>query len=111
MFPLSVRRATTTGLVLGLLAGPRLGAQAPPAPADVASIIALVQASYDVMNGPAGQPRRWRRDTTLYMPAATFGAARAVEGRVQATVMTPEDGVGRGDVDTPDPGRLDRAVR
>jgi hypothetical protein len=86
-------RASTAGLVLGVLAAARLDAQAPPAvsPADAATIDALVRASYDVMNGPAGQPRQWRRDSSLYMPAATFVAVREVDGHAQARVMTPEE--------------------
>lgn len=86
------RLARIGSVVLALLAAAKVGAQTPAAaPADVASIDALVRASYDVMNGPAGQPRQWRRDSTFYMPAATFVAVRDDAGRVQATVMTPEE--------------------
>ena len=62
-----------------------------PDPADVATIPAIMAASYDVMNGPAGQPRQWRRDSSLYMRHATFVATSAVDGRVQTTVMTADD--------------------
>lgn len=61
------------------------------APADVATTSGIVRASYETMSGPAGQPRQWHRDSTLYMPAATFVVVRTVDGRVEATVMTPEE--------------------
>ncbi len=39
-----------------------------PLPADVGSIDGILQAFYDVISGPAGQPRQWARDRTLYVP-------------------------------------------
>jgi hypothetical protein len=79
------------GLVIALASGPCLAAQSPPAsPDDVGTITDIVRASYEAMSGPAGQPRQWRRDSTLYMPAATFVALHARDGQVEATVMTPE---------------------
>ena len=38
------------------------------APADVASIDAIVAALYDVISGPAGQPRNWARMRSLFIP-------------------------------------------
>ncbi|HUQ82696.1 MAG TPA: hypothetical protein VM076_16215, partial [Gemmatimonadaceae bacterium] len=62
-------------LALPLVAMPasRAGAQAtqpatsaPPAnPADVKSIDAILTALYDVISGPAGQPRNWDRFRSL----------------------------------------------
>jgi hypothetical protein len=76
--------------LLGFPAG--AAAQMPAAdPADVATIEAIVHAYYDVINGPAGAPRQWRRDSTLYMPAATFVSMNEREGKPVALVMTPED--------------------
>jgi len=50
-----------------------LCAQTPIAvPADVGTIADIVRVSYEVFSGPAGMPRQWRRDSTLYMPGATF---------------------------------------
>jgi len=51
-----------------------LGAQPVANPTDVATIEAIVRASYEVISGPAGTPRQWRRDSTLYGPGATFVA-------------------------------------
>ena len=43
-----------------------------PRPADVATLDGLVAAYYDVISGPAGQPRQWSRDRTLYIPEIRF---------------------------------------
>jgi hypothetical protein len=65
--------------------------QSPRAEAgDVATIEGIVHAYYDVINGPPGVPRQWRRDSTLYMPGATFVAMRQQNGKPAADVMTPE---------------------
>ena len=58
-----------------------------PAPADVASIDALMHAFYDVISGPAGQPRQWRRDSTLYIPEVRFVAMSKRGERIVAEVM------------------------
>src|SRR5882724_9689252 len=65
--------------------------QMPPADtADVGTIEGIVHAYYDVINGPAGAPRQWRRDSTLYMPGATFVAMRESAGKPAPDIMTPE---------------------
>src|SRR4029077_5996114 len=52
---------------------PAAVSQSPAAdPADVGTIEAIVHAYYDVINGPAGVPRQWRRDSTLYTEEAPF---------------------------------------
>jgi hypothetical protein len=69
-----------------------LWAQAPTAdPADVGTIPDLIRASYEVISGPAGAPRQWRRDSTLYMPGATFVAMGQEAGRPRARILTPEE--------------------
>ena len=66
-------------------------AQGPAAnPADGGTIGDIVRASYETISGPAGTPRQWRRDSTLYAPGATFVAVDEREGRVQVQTMTPE---------------------
>ena len=37
---------------------------------DVASIDGIITAYYEVVSGPAGQPRDWARDSTLHLPGA-----------------------------------------
>lgn len=67
-------------------------AQAPaPDSADVGSIAALVEASYQTMNGPAGTPRQWRRDSSLYRPGATFMALLERDGKVVVTRLTADE--------------------
>jgi len=41
---------------------------------DVSSIDGIMKAFYDVISGPAGQPRQWSRDRTLYIPDIRFVA-------------------------------------
>lgn len=69
-----------------------LFAQAPVAnPADVATIAEIVRVSYEVISGPAGAPRQWRRDSTLYSPTATFVAMSERDGKAVVKTMTAED--------------------
>ena len=44
---------------------------------DVGSIDGMVKAYYEVISGPAGQPREWGRDRTLYIPDLRFVATGA----------------------------------
>jgi len=39
-------------------------------PSDVASIDAIIAATYDSISGPAGQKRDWERERSLYYPGA-----------------------------------------
>ena len=46
----------------------------PPRSEDVATIDGIMKAFYDVISGPAGQPRQWSRDRTLYIADIRFVA-------------------------------------
>ncbi len=46
-----------------------------PLPEDVATIDGIVNAFYEVVSGPVGQPRDWGRDATLYMEPMSFTIA------------------------------------
>ena len=60
-----------------------------PRPADVASLDGLIAAYYDVISGPAGQPRQWSRDRTLYIPEIRFIAmSMRKDGKPVAHKMT-----------------------
>ncbi len=59
-------------------------------PEDVKSIEAIVDAYYDSVSGPRGEPRDWDRLLSLFMPDARFIAARAVDGKIIPFGMTPE---------------------
>ncbi|HTS04004.1 MAG TPA: hypothetical protein VMP68_00360 [Candidatus Eisenbacteria bacterium] len=39
-----------------------------PRQEDTATIDGIIKAYYEVISGPAGQPRQWSRDRTLYIP-------------------------------------------
>jgi hypothetical protein len=45
-----------------------------PRAEDVGSLDGLIAAYYQVISGPAGQPRQWSRDRTLYIPDVRFVA-------------------------------------
>ncbi|HET7209562.1 MAG TPA: hypothetical protein VFI95_23515 [Terriglobales bacterium] len=39
---------------------------------DVSTLDGIMKAFYEVISGPAGQPRQWSRDRTLYIPDIRF---------------------------------------
>jgi len=43
-----------------------------PKPEDVASLDGMIHAYYEVISGPAGKPREWGRDRTLYIKDLRF---------------------------------------
>jgi hypothetical protein len=45
-----------------------------PRAEDVSTIDGMIKAYYDVISGPAGKPREWGRDRTLYIPDLRFVA-------------------------------------
>jgi hypothetical protein len=84
-------RAVSTVFFAGfsVLVVAQLHAQAPTA--DVATVADIVRATYEVISGPAGTPRQWQRASALYMPGATLVGLREQDGRLQTTIMTPDD--------------------
>lgn len=60
-------------------------------PDDVSTIDGIVKAFYDVISGPAGQPRQWARDRTLYRPDVRFVAMGARDGKPVARVMSHQE--------------------
>jgi hypothetical protein len=78
-------------VVFGLCLPTLAAAQVPEAdPADVGTIAGIMHAWYDVINGPPGAPRQWRRDSTLYTAQATFVSMDQQDGKPAATIYTPE---------------------
>jgi hypothetical protein len=59
-----------------------------PRPEDVASIDGIMHAFYDVISGPAGAPRQWSRDRSLYIPDVHFVSMSKNNDRINARVMT-----------------------
>ena len=69
-----------------------------PRPEDVATLDGILRAFYDVISGPAGQPRQWARDRTLYIPAVHFvSLSTDSAGRVRADVVDHQMFVDRSD--------------
>ena len=58
-----------------------------PRAADVASVDGVVKAYYDVISGPAGEPRQWSRDRSLYIPDLRFVATGVAKEGPYARVM------------------------
>lgn len=58
-----------------------------PRPADVATLDGMVKAFYETITGPAGQPRDWGRDRTLYIPDARFVTTGTRGGKPFARVF------------------------
>ena len=56
---------------------------------DVATLDGIIKAYYDVVSGPAGQPRQWARDRSLHHPEAQVVIVRSNDsGQPTANVMT-----------------------
>jgi hypothetical protein len=81
-----------------------------PRPEDVGTIDGIIQAFYDVISGPAGTPRQWQRDSTLYIPRVRFVAMDVREGRPVAAVMDHAEFVGRYNAAFVDRGFFEREI-
>ena len=57
------------------------------APADVKSIESTIHAVYDVISGPKGQPRDWKRMRTLFVPGARLAPIREEGGHADVTLL------------------------
>jgi hypothetical protein len=92
-----------SGAWSGIASGQGAGAastdtmQAPAAaPADVATIDAIIHALYDVISGPAG-PRDWRRFRSLFAPGARLiPTGRDSTGHARIRAISPDDYAQRG---------------
>jgi hypothetical protein len=63
-----------------------------PRAADVSNLDGLIAAYYDVISGPAGQPRQWSRDRTLYIPEIRFVAmSMGKDGKPVVHKMTHQE--------------------
>jgi len=56
-------------------------------PADVTTLDGIIDAFYATVSGPAGQPRQWRRDSTLYYPGHRFISTGMRDGAATLAVM------------------------
>ena len=61
---------------------------------DFATVDSIIRASYDVISGPAGQPRDWDRFRSLYAPGARLMPVVSGE-KPHVRVLTPEEYIRR----------------
>ena len=67
-----------------------------PHPSDAATIDAILNALYDVLSGPAGQPRDWDRLRSLFLPDARIIPVVSTPGEpARARLLTIEDFIRR----------------
>ena len=62
---------------------------------DVSSLDAILRAMYDVISGPAGQPRDWQRFRSLYHPQARLIPVSLAGGLVRPRILSPDDYIRR----------------
>lgn len=56
---------------------------------DVSSVDGIIKAYFEVVSGPAGKPREWGRDATLYIPNVRFVMVKEdAKGKTAAQSMT-----------------------
>ncbi|HKA57173.1 MAG TPA: hypothetical protein VKD28_01035 [Gemmatimonadales bacterium] len=70
-----------------LLVSPAAAQSLAPRTQDVSTIDGIIKAFYEVVSGPAGTPRQWQRDSTLYIPRVRFVAMHENDGKPVAAVM------------------------
>jgi hypothetical protein len=67
-------------------------AEIPARPADVATLDGIMKAYYEVVSGPAGEPRQWDRDHTLYIPEIRFVViSEDANGKTSSHSMTHQE--------------------
>jgi hypothetical protein len=95
---------TTVLLCTALLAAPAVTAQEHVTvsaiaanPEDVRDLDGIIKAFYDVISGPAGQPRQWARDRTLYIPDVRFISMDLQGEKPRASIMSHQQFVDRSD--------------
>jgi hypothetical protein len=67
-----------------------------PRAEDVATIDGVIKAFYKVISGPAGQPRQWGRDRSLYIPDVRFvSIEKKKDGTIEARPISHQEFVDR----------------
>jgi len=102
-----LRNTACAAMVLATLATAQTADKAPshvnvptiePRAEDVASLDGVMKAFYEVISGPAGQPRQWSRDRTLYIPDIRFvSMSLAKDGKPVAHTMSHQQFVDASD--------------
>ena len=103
----------TPALAAAQAAAPRDTARSAPAarPADVESIDAIMRAVYDVISGPAGQPRDWNRFRSLMAPGARLiPTGKRADGAGVLRVWTAEEYIANAGVQLERSGFFEREI-
>ena len=84
----------------------------PARPEDVASIEAIVKASYETISGGVGVPRQWGRDESLFDPNVRFVAVERdpKSGAIVAMITTHQEFVDVADESTVKEGFTEREL-
>ena len=78
---------------------------------DVSTIDGIMKAYYETISGPAGQPRQWSRERTLWMPGANVVLIIEDEkGKRTAQIITHEEFVNLADPDMVKNGFFEREI-
>lgn len=83
-----------------------------PRPEDVETLDGIVAAFYDVISGPAGEPRQWGRDATLYLPGIRFTVVTVdpESGERTARTITKEEFIERSNDFLVESGFVEREI-
>jgi hypothetical protein len=81
-----------------------------PRTEDVATLDGIINAFYDVISGPAGKPRQWSRDQTLYIPEIKFLEPRRSKAGITPLVMDHQSYVDRVDAPMVKDGFYEREI-
>lgn len=85
-------RTAILGYPGGFLADPPTTETTSARPEDVESVDAIIAALYDVISGPAGEPRDWDRLRSLFLPTARMvPVQRDPEGNVRYRALTVDE--------------------
>jgi hypothetical protein len=82
-----MRHRVALAILLGGFASVANAQMPTPRPEDVSTLDGIIRAFYEVISGPAGAPRQWHRDSSLYIPRVRFVAMSVEDGRPVAAVM------------------------
>ena len=102
--------AVRTDQAIGQTANDKQAKTAQPRPEDVTTLDGIIRAFYEVISGPAGTPRQWERDRTLYIPGVRFVAIETEHGKPMARVMTHDEYVRQADAGMVKGGFFEREI-
>jgi hypothetical protein len=78
---------------------------------DISTLDGIIAAFYEVISGPAGEPRQWSRDRTLYIPGVRFVAmTETKEGRPLPEVTSHQQYVDRSDAELVENGFFESEI-